>query len=118
MSEEAASIRSRLASVRVGLRSELEVSRHLFRGAASYLVRDPVTFATHELSADDYQVFVALEDGHPLQSIFENLVMLVVNDVAQFIQDGNVCAKEIMVDAQAPADGLELPIRDVRVLFT
>lgn len=65
---------SRLRTVQVGRRGELEISRHIFRGQPSYVVQDPVTFASHHLTAEDYQIFVALDSERPLHRIFEQLV--------------------------------------------
>ena len=52
------SLASRLGGVRVGLREDLEVSRHLFRGAVAYVVRDPITFQSQRLEPADYDVLV------------------------------------------------------------
>ncbi len=65
---------SRLREIRVGVRSDLDVSRHLFRGVAAYVVRDPISFDSHRLSHADYEVFVALRSDRPLQDIFADLV--------------------------------------------
>ncbi len=63
-----------LASVHVGTRPELEVSRHEFGGQAAYVVRDPITFHTFKLSQEDYQVFVALNADRQLKDVFQTLV--------------------------------------------
>ena len=68
------SLSDRLAEVQVGPRSELEVSRHLFGGEPCYVVRDPVTFHSHKLSREDYQVFAALKADQPLHSILARLI--------------------------------------------
>lgn len=64
----------RLGRVRVGIRPELEVSRHVFRSEPSYVIQDPVTFATHQLSVRDYRIFGALDDQLTLEQIFAGLV--------------------------------------------
>ncbi len=68
------SLVSRLRSVQVGRRGELEISRHIFRGEPSYVVQDPITFTSHHLTAHNYQIFVALDSERPLERIFERLV--------------------------------------------
>jgi putative peptide zinc metalloprotease protein len=69
-----ASLASRLGSVYAGLRTDLEVSRHTFRGEASYVVRNPTTFQSHHFSTDDYRVLVSLSDEKPLAQVFAELV--------------------------------------------
>ena len=63
-----------LRNVHVGLREDLETSRHLFRGIPSYVVRDPLTFQSQQLSLANYQVFVAIDAEHSLSSVFERLI--------------------------------------------
>jgi len=67
-------IAERLGPVQAGLRSDLEVTRHVFRGQPQYVVRDPLTFQTHQFSQYDYQILVALHDGASLEEIFQQLV--------------------------------------------
>jgi putative peptide zinc metalloprotease protein len=55
------SMAERLRAVRVGVRQDLEVSRHVFRGEPAYIVRDPVTFQSHRLDPADYQLFVSID---------------------------------------------------------
>jgi putative peptide zinc metalloprotease protein len=64
----------RLAGVQVGVRTDLEVSRHLFHGRPSYIVRDPLTFQSHRLDPADYDVFVRISDDRPLSELFAELV--------------------------------------------
>ncbi len=64
----------RLRSVQVGLRSDLEVSRHTFRGEPSYVVRNPITFQSHNLSLHDYQILVALNNEKDLGDVFAELL--------------------------------------------
>jgi putative peptide zinc metalloprotease protein len=65
---------SRLRSVEVGLRADLEVTRHLFRDRPSYAIRDPISFQTHQFSPGDYQILTALDSQVPLSDVFERLV--------------------------------------------
>ncbi len=67
-------IAERLGGSQVGLRPELEVTRHLFRGKVSYVVRDPITFASHRFDAGDYEVLTAIHSDHTLDEIFKRLV--------------------------------------------
>ncbi|MCA9148169.1 MAG: HlyD family efflux transporter periplasmic adaptor subunit [Planctomycetales bacterium] len=73
----------RLRPAHVGLRAELEVSRHLFRGVPTYVLRDPVTFKSHKLSAGDYQIYVSLTSSTSLGKIFAKLCEQNVLDVKQ-----------------------------------
>jgi len=63
----------RLRTVKVGVRPEIEVSRHIFNGEPAYVVRDPITFQTHKLSPSDYQVFIAINANDELKAIFAKL---------------------------------------------
>ncbi len=69
-----ASMASQLAKVHVNVRDDLEVTRHLFRGNPSYIVRDPVTFQTQRLDPPDYAVFIAINQSLPLGDICQNLI--------------------------------------------
>ncbi len=71
--KKTASMASQLAKVHVNVREDLEVTRHLFRGSPSYIVRDPVTFQTQRLDPPDYTVFIAINQGMPLGEIFQRL---------------------------------------------
>lgn len=68
------SISARLKNVRVGIRRELEISRHVLNGEPAYVVRDPVSFQTLRLTAEDYQIFVALNADQELGAILEALM--------------------------------------------
>lgn len=65
---------ARLRQTRVDLRRDLEISRHLFRGEPSYVMRDPVTGQSHCFSFADYRVLVSLDPDQSLGQIFEKLV--------------------------------------------
>ncbi len=64
----------RLRQVRVGLRQDLEFSRHVFRGRASYIIRDPVTFQSHRVGAHDYEVLMRVQPERTLGEVFAELV--------------------------------------------
>lgn len=64
----------RLGRVCVGVRRDLEISRHVFRGQPCYIVRDPVTFQSHRLEPDDYHVMMSIDPARPLGEIFGELV--------------------------------------------
>lgn len=64
----------RLRGVVVETRGELDISRHVFRDGPAYVVRDPITFATHRLDPEDYAVFSAIGGERTLGDIFERLV--------------------------------------------
>ena len=60
------SLSSQLSSSIVGTRNDLEISRHVFFGEVSYIVRDPVSFEGHNLSPTDYEIFTNLSDDKSL----------------------------------------------------
>lgn len=63
----------KLRGVQLGLRKDLQVARHLFRGEVTYTVRDPVSFETHAFSAGDYAILVAISSERTLGETFEAL---------------------------------------------
>lgn len=65
---------TKLRSVHVNLRADLEVSRHNFRGEPSYIVRDPMTFHSQRFTLADYEIFVCIDATRCLAEIFEELV--------------------------------------------
>jgi|CXWL01.1.fsa_nt_gi putative peptide zinc metalloprotease protein len=67
------SLAARLRTAQVDVRDDLEVSRHVFRGAPAYVVRDPVTFNSHRLDPADYEVLVGIRAHHTLGEIFDAL---------------------------------------------
>jgi putative peptide zinc metalloprotease protein len=64
----------RLRAVCVGLREDLAVARHLFRGEPSYVVSDPLTFQNHKLSLQDYEILISIRPDRKLDDIFRSLV--------------------------------------------
>ncbi|MEM8758341.1 MAG: hypothetical protein AAGF47_11230, partial [Planctomycetota bacterium] len=70
----------RLRPAVVGMRSDLEIHRHVFRGVPSYVIRDPLTLAVHRVSAEDYQVVATLSGEKPLGEVFEEVCKLGVID--------------------------------------
>jgi len=67
-------VAERLHDVQVGLRPELEFTRHIFRGEVSYIVRDPITFQSHRLELADYRIVVELRSDRILGDVFDTLV--------------------------------------------
>ncbi len=67
------SLAGRMGDVVVSMRSELRVTRTVFRGDPSYIVRDPITFQAHKFAPDEYEVFVALQSVRPLSEVFTEL---------------------------------------------
>ncbi len=64
----------RLAGSHVGLRRDLTVTRHLFRGEPVYVVRDPMTLQSHSFGVADYQILVRLDPERSLGEVFRELV--------------------------------------------
>ncbi len=67
-------IAPRLRQTQVGIRKDLDVHRHVFRGEVSYVFRDPLTLAVHKLSEADYQLCAGLSEDRQLGEVFEKLV--------------------------------------------
>lgn len=70
----APALAARLRDVRVGVRADLEITRHVFRGEPAYVVRDPVTFQSHRLDPADYDALARLHADVPLSQHFEQHV--------------------------------------------
>lgn len=64
----------KLSGVRVSIRPNLEVTRHIFSGEPSYAIRDPVTGQTHRFSAGDYQLLASISQSSTLGDCFAALV--------------------------------------------
>ena len=62
-----------LGDAYVAARSDLKITRHVFLGETSYVIRDPITYEGHRLSPSDYEVFTNLRDDMSLAEIFEKL---------------------------------------------
>ena len=71
---EPSTLKNRLGSVRVAVREDLEVSRHLFRGRPTYIVRDPMTFQSQRLTPADYELLVSIRGDRTLGELFARLV--------------------------------------------
>ncbi len=65
---------SRLHDTHVGLRSDLEIHRHIFREEASYVIRDPLNLQHYRVSKHEYQILSHLTDDKSLSEIFAELV--------------------------------------------
>ena len=68
------SLASRLQGVVVSVRADLEISRHVFRDQPCYIVRDPITFQSHRIAPEDYDILIAVSDERTLGETFEQLV--------------------------------------------
>lgn len=64
----------RLRSVCVGLREDLDVSRHVFQGRPAYVIHDPITLTNHRFDLSDYDVCIRLRPERMLGDVFEELV--------------------------------------------
>lgn len=64
----------KLGDVRASVRPNLEISRHIFSGKPTYVVRDPVTAQTHRFSAQDYQLFIAVDQTRTLRETIAQLI--------------------------------------------
>ncbi|MCA9243363.1 MAG: HlyD family efflux transporter periplasmic adaptor subunit [Phycisphaerales bacterium] len=74
MSADAQQLAERLAKIRVSVRDDLDITRHVFRGDPCYVVRDPITFNTHRLSPADYHVLCRINTSQSLEDVFKQAV--------------------------------------------
>ncbi len=72
--DRAPRLAERLAGSHVGLRRDLTVTRHLFRGEPVYVVRDPMTLQSHSFGVTDYEILIRLDPNRSLGEIFRELV--------------------------------------------
>jgi len=68
-------LESKLGDVRASVRPNLEISRHVFSGKPTYVVRDPVTAQTHRFSAQDYQLFISVDQTRTLKETALQLIV-------------------------------------------
>ena len=64
----------RLRDVVVTLRSELRVTRSVFRNEPCYILRDPITFSANRFPPGEYGVLMELDGKRTLSEIFTDLV--------------------------------------------
>ncbi len=101
----------RLGRVHVGLREDLDTTRHVFRGEPSYIVRDPLTFRTHRFDVANYEILVSIDASRPLCDVFDDLVRrgkLTPDDEESFYE---------FVLSLHRAGCLNLPIADGKLLY-
>lgn len=106
-----AGLADRLGGSHVGVRRDLEVSRHVFRGEVAYVVRDPMTFATHRIGGREYRLFNAIDEDVSLAETF-----------ASFVERGLMAKKDEepfyrFVMSLHRMGFLKLPIQDDEALY-
>ncbi len=101
----------RLGRVCVGVRRDLEISRHVFRGSPCYVIRDPVTFQSHRLEPEDYHVLMSIDPGKTLAETFLGLV-----EEGEFEPDEQEHFYEFVLSLHH-LGFLRLPISDEKALF-
>ena len=60
MAAEKSRIERVLSPLRVGLRTDLHVTRQMTRSGPRYLVHDPVSFQNHAFTPADYRIMTAI----------------------------------------------------------
>ena len=106
-----AGLADRLGSSHVGVRRDLEVSRHVFRGEVAYVVRDPMTFATHRIGEREYRLFNAITEDVSLAGSFAAFVerdLMAAKDEESFYR---------FVMSLHRMGFLKLPIQDDEALY-
>lgn len=63
-----------LSPLRVGLRSDLHVTRQRTRGGVRYVVHDPISFQNHAFEASDYRVLTAIVRHRTLGETLNHLL--------------------------------------------
>lgn len=63
----------KLRQLRASLRSDLTITRQLYRGEPVYLIHDPVNFKNHRFSMADYSVVTNFREDLTLGQVFEKL---------------------------------------------
>lgn len=109
--EAAPNLEQRLQTVQVGVRSDLEVSRHVFRGEPCYIIRDPVTFQGHRLTPEDYGLFTRITADRTLGEVCAEAQqegLLDADDAESFYR---------FVFALHRLGFLSLPVPDDKLLF-
>lgn len=93
-------------------RQDLEVSRHVFGGQVSYILRDPITFESHRFSKVDYEIFVAMATERPLGIVFDDVVARQLVDVSAKEEFYRFAANLVQLGL------LGLPSPDGKTLYT
>ena len=65
---------AKLGDVRASVRPNLQVSRHIFSGVKTYVLRDPITAQSHRFSAEDYQLLIAIDQTRTLKQSLQALI--------------------------------------------
>lgn len=101
----------RLREVVVSVRGDLDISRHTFRAGPAYVVRDPITFASHRFDPEDYLVLNAIRGNGTLGEVFDQLV-----SIGTLIQDDEESYYEFVLDLHQ-RNLLSLPINNADALY-
>lgn len=109
--ESADRLSDRLRNVTVRLRNDLQITRHRFRGASHYVVRDPLTFQSHRFDASDYEILLKIRGDRTLGDCFTALCEDGMADAAQEEQF------YAFVFSLHRYGFLNLPIADEKLLF-
>lgn len=68
------SLAEQLRDARISLRDDLQVTRQILNGRATYVLRDGISFQSHSLSASDYEIVLAMRSGRTAGEAFQELV--------------------------------------------
>ncbi len=109
--QQTQTLAERLGGAVVSTNTDVAVSRHVFRDGPSYIVRDPVSFATHQLDPQEYAVIAAIDEERTLGDTFAALV-----EHGTLEQDDEEPFYEFILDAHRRGL-LGLPINDAEQLY-
>ncbi|MDP6542666.1 MAG: efflux RND transporter periplasmic adaptor subunit [Phycisphaerae bacterium] len=102
---------SRLKDVRLGIRSDLHISRHVLLGEPSYVIRDPITCQNHSITLQDYEILISIRRAYCLSETFNDLVareVLIESDEDDFYR--------FIIDLHQ-LNILRLPMQDDKALY-
>lgn len=104
-------VADRLREVVVAIRSDLDISRHMFRAGPAYIVRDPITFSSHRFDPEDYLVLNAIRGNNTLGEVFSQLVAS-----GTLLEEDEESFYEFVLDLHQ-RNLLSLPINNADTLF-
>ncbi len=104
-------LNERLRTVRVAVRKDCTVTRHVFRGVPCYAIREPMSLESFQLDVREYAIFCHIDDGLALGEIFEALVR------EELLNESDETVFYEFVLGLHRSNILSLPLADDRLLY-